>query len=157
MSDLFFWGKWNKQDRIFVTVFFIFFCLAALYLLYGYFYGLSNIINWETKKDLVPIPLGSLVYDSGTLKIGLPVDQYLVFQYYEGSILKINPVFWTVYLVFFVISINLILASLTSFSRFWFYGAMGGFIGFILLFQPDHIMLFGSTDKSASILLMSIF
>ncbi|HLF33140.1 MAG TPA: hypothetical protein VI583_02815 [Cyclobacteriaceae bacterium] len=157
MNNIIFWRNWNKADRIPAAVFFIFLILAALYLIYGYFYGLSNIIGWEINNDLVPVDFDNLFYETGSLKIGIPIDQFLIFQYYEGSTLNINPVFWNIYLAFFVIAFNLILAVLSGIPRFWFYGTMGAFIGFIVLMQPDHIMLFGSNDKSASILILSIY
>ena len=157
MGDLFFWKSWQKHNRILVTAFFIFFCITAAYLVYGYFYGLSNIIDWNSKQQLVPVVNSRISFDNGPLKIWLPVQQYLVFQYFDGSILKINPVFWTFYLILLVISINLVLAVVSSISKFWFYGAMGAFIGFIILFQPDHILLFSSSNKSASILIFSVF
>jgi hypothetical protein len=157
MNSIIFWRNWNKADRIPAAFFFIFLILAALYLIYGYFYGLSNIIGWEVNRDLVPVAFDNLFYETGSLKISIPISQFLIFQYYEGSILNINPVFWNIYLVFFLIAFNLILAALSGIPRFWFYGTMGAFIGFIVLMQPDHIMLFGSNDKSASILILSIY
>lgn len=157
MEKLFFWKDWSKNERIFLIVFLVFFCLAAVYLVYGYYYGISNIIDWETKSRLVPVAFNNLTYNSGPLKIELPLNQYLVFQYFDGSILKINPVFWTVYLIFLAISINLVLTVISTISKFWFYGAMGAFIGFVVLFQPDHILLFDNSNRSASILIFCIF
>ena len=157
MNNLIFWKDWDQKSRLFTWAFFIFFCLAGLYLVYGYFYGLSNIIDWETRQDLVPIPFNQLTLHSGPLQIRIPADQFLVFQNFEGSILQIDPVFWLIYLIFLVISINLILSVLSTISKFWFYGAMGAFIGFVIFMQPDNVMLFGSREKAASIFILSVY
>ena len=56
-----------------------------------------------------------------------------------------------------VISVNLVLSVVSTISKFWFYGAMGAFIAFVVIMQPDHILLFDNTNRSASILIFSIF
>ena len=154
MRGLYFWEEWNQPYRKLYWLFFILFMLSLLIAIYNYFIGLEYVIHWESIGQLDQLKLIAHRVTAGTIRLDIPLDNYVVFQYFEGSNLDINALNAYIYLVALIVGVNLIMALLPSLPKLWFYVGMGGFIGFIVLLNIDQIMLFGQTDKTGMIIIL---
>ena len=154
MRGLYFWEEWNQPYRKLYWLFFILFMLSLLIAIYNYFIGLEYVIHWESIGQLDQLKLIAHRVTAGTIRLDIPLDNYVVFQYFEGSNLDINALNAYIYLVALIVGVNLIMALLPSLPKLWFYVGMGGFIGFIVLLNIDQIMLFGQTDKTGMIIVL---
>jgi len=157
MKKWLFWNDWYKSDR-YVFLFFLCVVLATLfYLVFSIFTGVDNVIHWEVIENLERLKTDVYAFRLGNLELKIPLDNYIIFQYFQGSDLTIQPVHAYIYLIILVISINLVMAILPSLNKFWFYAGMGGFTGFMVLFNFGQINLFNQSDKSALIIILGFY
>ena len=154
MHKLLFWRSWNKFERKLVYILIAGLVLSILYFVYNYFFGVYNVIHWETLTKLDQVNIFLHRFDLANLEIKIPFKNYVIFEYFNGSDLNINPVYAYIYLLVLVAIINLIMSLLPDFQKFWFYAGMGAFIGFAVLLNVDQILLFGQSDKTALIMLL---
>jgi hypothetical protein len=157
MKKLFFWNDWYRADRNVFLFFLSITLLTLIYLGYSMIMGVGNVIHWEVIDNLEQLRNEVYSFRVGNIKLNIPLDNYIVFQYFQGSNLTIHPVYAYIYLVVLTICINLIMAILPSLNKFWFYAGMGGFIGFMLLFTFGQIHLFNHSDKSALIIILGLY
>ena len=157
MRGLYFWNEWTQPNKKLYWLFFVLFIFSLLIAIFNYFIGLEYVIHWESIGKLDQLKLIAHTVTAGNIKFDLPVDNYIVFQYFEGSNLQVNALNGYIYFVFLVIAVNLVMAVLPSMPKLWFYAGMGGFIGFAILLNIDQIMLFGQTDRTGMIIVLTFY
>ncbi len=157
METLFFWREWERKERFLFVSFATITLVNLIYGAYTIFTGIDNVIQWEVVNKLDQLKGSIYQFDRGLVNFSIPVDNYVIFQYFEGSDLHISHFHVYVYLVFLVVSINLIMAVLPSFSKFWFYAGLGGFIGFMVLLNLNQIDLFNQNDNSALLIVLGLY
>jgi len=157
MRKLYFWEEWIQPYKNIYWIFFVLFIGSLLYAIYNYFVGIDSVIQWESIGQLDQLKVIAYSISSGTISFDVPVDNYVVFQYFEGSNLMVNPRNGYIYLLSIIIALNLIMAVLPSMPKSWFYAGMGGFIGFVALLNIDQIMLFGQMDKTGMIIVLGLY
>jgi hypothetical protein len=157
MKRLYFWKEWIQPYKGIYWLFFILFSLTLLFAIYNYFVGLEYVIHWELLDKLDQLKVVAHTVTVGNFKFDIPVDNYVVFQYFNGSNLELNAYNGYIYLCLLIISVNLIMALLPSMPKVWFYAGMGGFIGFVVLLNIDQILLFGQADKTALIIVLTLY
>jgi hypothetical protein len=157
MRGLYFWEAWTQPYKKLYWLFFVLFIFSLFFAIYNYFIGLEYVIHWESIGKLDQLKIIAHTVTAGNIKFDIPVDNYVVFQYFEGSDLQINALNGYIYLVFLVIGVNLVMAVLPSMPKLWFYAGMGGFIGFALLLNIDQIMLFGQIDRTGLIIVLVLY
>lgn len=157
MHKWYFWLSWQKKYKNFYwfTLAILAFCI--IYFIYSYFEGINNVIHWETVDNISRLRTSAYSFAAGNIKLDIPLDNFVIFQYFKGSALTIYPGLSYVYLIILILCVNLIMSLLPGMSKFWFYAGMGGFIGFMVLFQLNQIELFGKTDKSALIIVLALY
>lgn len=157
MRKLFFWNDWYRSDRNVFLFFLAITLLTLAYLGYSMIMGVDNVIHWEVIDTLEQLKNNIYSFRVGNIKLNIPLDNYIIFQYFKGSDLTIHPIYAYVYLVILTFCINLVMAILPSLNKIWFYAGMGGFIGFMLLFTFGQINLFNHSDKSALIIILGLY
>ncbi|MBR9998448.1 MAG: hypothetical protein KFF73_05720 [Cyclobacteriaceae bacterium] len=157
MKKLFFWDGWYRTDRNIFLFFLTVVIISLLWLVYAMITGVDNVIHWEVIDNLERLKTSVHDFRVGNLRLDIPLDNFIVFQYFQGSNLTIQPVYAYIYLVFLTLSINLVMAILPGINKFWFYAGMGGFIGFMVLFNMGQINLFNQGDKSALIIILGLY
>ncbi|MGD9327738.1 MAG: hypothetical protein PVH48_02160, partial [Cyclobacteriaceae bacterium] len=157
MRGLYFWEEWTQPYKRIYWLFFALFVLSLLIAIFNYILGLEYVIHWESIGDLDQLKLIAHSVTAGTIRLDIPLDNFVVFQYFEGSNLMINAFNGYIYLVALFIGVNLVMALLPSMPKVWFYAGMGGFIGFIVLLNIDQIMLFGQIDKTGMIIVLTMY
>ena len=157
MKKLFFWNDWYQADRNVFLFFLTITLLTLVYLIYSMIMGVDNVIHWEVIDNLERLRSEVFSFRVGNIKLNIPLDNYIIFRYFQGSDLTIYPFYAYIYLVFLMLCINLVMAILPSLNKFWFYAGMGGFIGFMLFFTFGQIHLFNHSDKSALIIILALY
>lgn len=157
MSGLYFWNEWQRPYKNLYWFFIGLFLLVILYASYNYLIGNAQVVHWETIPDLDQLKIIIHEVMAGNFKFEIPVDNYVVFQYFRGSDLEIQAYNGYIFLIFLIISVNLIMALLPDLPKVWFYAGMGGFIGFAVLLNIDQIMLFERSDKTALIIVLTLY
>jgi hypothetical protein len=157
MRRLYFWEEWTQPYKKIYWLFFILFILSLLIAIFNYFFGLEYVIHWESIGKLDQLKLIAHTVTAGSIRLEIPIDNFIVFQYFEGSNLEINALNGYIFLLALIIGVNLVMALLPSLPKIWFYAGMGGFIGFVVLLNIDQIMLFGQTDKTGMIIVLVLY
>ena len=157
MRGLYFWEEWTQPYKKIYWLFFILFVLSLLIAIFNYILGLEYVIHWESIGELDQLELVVHTVTAGTIRLDIPLDNFVVFQYFEGSNLMINALNGYIYLVALIIGVNIVMALLPSMPKVWFYAGMGGFIAFIVVLNIDQIMLFGQTDKTGMIIVLTLY
>lgn len=131
MYRLFFWQNWSKTEKL------ICFCILTILLLSTvllglYWYrGLDNIIHWDILSELDEIPTLTNSFSDGQLKYTVNGNAYLVKERFWASMMQINITATYIFLGFFIIGLNLLLAAFSVLPRYWFLGGHGSFSRYI--------------------------
>jgi hypothetical protein len=157
MKSLYFWKEWHRPYKNLYWTFLVLAILVFIYGIYNYWVGAGHVIHWELVNLLEPLKTVVETVSAGNFKFNIPLDNFIVFQYFEGSNLTIGPGNGYLFLLIVILSVNLIMALLTTMPKIWFYAGMGGFIGFMVMMNIDQIMLFGQPDKTALIIVLVLY
>ena len=90
MRGLYFWEEWTQPYKRIYWLFFVLFVLSLLIAIINYILGLEYVIHWESIGDLDQLKLIAHSVTAGTIRLDIPLDNFVVFQYFEGSNLMIN-------------------------------------------------------------------
>ena len=152
MQDLWFWNSWEKKERSLYIILLGIFLFSAVYMFVQYYQGTSNIISWDilSIKEVVEVPADRI--DHGPVELEVPGENYVLSQQFFGSRLKIDTSASGIHLAAFIIFIVVMLTLFTHLSRGWYMAGMILFIGLMLNFKLEQLMLFGSIEKTGLII-----
>lgn len=114
--------------------------LLSLALLGLYWYrGLENVIHWDTLSELDEIPAITNSFSDGQLKYTVNGNNYFVKERFLASMMQTNTWATYVFLVFFIIGLNLLLAAFSALPRYWFLGGMVALAGVLITFRLENV------------------
>ena len=139
MSRLVFWQNWSKTEKI-ICLCILTVLLLSLALLGVYWYrGLDNIIHWDVLSELDEIPTITNSFSDGQLKYTINGNAYIVKERFLASIMQTNTLATYVFLGFFIIGLNLLLAAFSTLPRYWFLGGMVVLAGVFVTFRLENV------------------
>ena len=157
MKEAIFWGDWERPYRISYQILLGLFIAAAIYFISSYLGGNDQVFTWETQTDRRYIENTYEEIDLGFYRIPITSLGPVIYQSFEGSGLKVIPEVASAFALLLMLAVGIILTVFTYLKRNWFIGAMILFIASVIGFRLENILLFGSVEKWASIILFVIF
>ena len=157
MQTRWFWKNWSIDFRVIWYGLVTLFIASMLFLWAGYIQGPDAVTDWmvfhqqETQESI------SHTFDLGSFEISIPVESYLTFSYFNGSVIHPNLHASYFFLIGLVLGVVLLLTIITTLDKFWYFVGMGLFILFMVSMRLDVLRLFDITGKTIPIIVMAIF
>lgn len=106
--------------------------------------GNDGIISWERIQEQKVIESTAHRFKLGPFDIAVPAENFVVFEYFQGSDLSHNFQASTLFLGILVFSVMVLLTVITTMEGFWYFGGMSLFIIFMVAMRLEVLMLGGS-------------
>ena len=151
MENSWFWKSWSKEYRIIgygVTVLFL---SSLIFMWMSYFSGPEAVIPWQKIYDQKPVETVAHTFTVGNFEFSVPIESFLTYEYFNGGKIVPNTTASYLFLVLLVVSSLVLLATITTFKRFWFFIGSGLFILFIVSLRLDVLRMFGMFNQWFSI------
>ncbi|GAB3504251.1 tetratricopeptide repeat protein [Emticicia fontis] len=114
--------------------------MLSLALLGLYWYrGLNNVIHWDVLSELDEIPTVTNSFSDGELKYTINGNAYLVKERFLASLMQTNTVATYIFLAFFILGLNLLLAAFSALPRYWFLGGMVALAAVFVTFRIENV------------------
>ncbi|RFS15861.1 M48 family metallopeptidase [Emticicia sp. C21] len=126
----------------------------ALFGIYWY-RGLENVIHWDVLSELDEIPTVTNSFSDGQLEYTINGNAYIVKEHFLASIMQTNTLATYLFLGFFAIGLNLLLAAFSALPRYWFLGGMVALAGVFVTFRLENV--FNITNQAAFLGAFAVF
>ncbi|MBL7859363.1 MAG: hypothetical protein JNM57_16850 [Cyclobacteriaceae bacterium] len=157
MQSLFFWKGWSTEHRIIWFVLTAVFILSVAFMWHGYFRGNDAVIHWEKLQEqkMVDVPVHS--FELGPFALSIPGESYVIFEYFSGSNVEPNTTANYFFLLVMALAIVVLLAVVTTLSRFWYLAGMTLFIVLVVSLRLEVLRVFGFRNMGPSVALLTAY
>lgn len=144
MKELIFWNKWTTPSKfLYWTGIFVLFASIAFLTIY-YLLGLSAILDWTVVTDIDSVEVTLDHVRHKVFDIPFISDDYVVFQYFQASLVQDNLVSATVYVLLLFFGACLALTVFSTYKNIIWFGLGSAFFTFWLAFMKlDLLGVFG--------------
>jgi hypothetical protein len=154
MLSVQFWKTWPAVYQRLLLAISLVFLAALLVALYSFVRNPAPVFTWQQLQELRQEEIPVYAFDVGGFELTVSTDNYILFDRWAGNPMQLNPMATDVYLVFFAISLCLLLAIVTTLPRFWFFVGSGIAVFMISSFQLETLLIGGLENKIPAIILM---
>jgi hypothetical protein len=157
MNSFTFWKSWNKSYQVLFWMLAVSVTFFIAFLWYARFQAPAPAITWEQWQQLSVEESLLHSFSKGIFEIPVYGDNFLIYEVMAGS--DLQPPASTNYFFLFasVVSVILLLAIISTLSRYWFIIAMGLFCLFFMTLQIDALQVFGYSGKAPAIAMLILF
>ncbi|MEQ9414707.1 MAG: hypothetical protein RIF39_12800, partial [Cyclobacteriaceae bacterium] len=157
MHSLQFWNSWAKTYKQIGLVIGAAFVFSLLFFWYSWFISPSPALDWfdVQEQEVTQVPVHS--FQQGLLELTVHGNNFLIFGRLLGEHLQPNVLAGYFLISILGISMVMLLAIVTTLSRFWYLIGMGLFILFIVGFRMEIIAVFGQPNKIFTILTLVLY
>lgn len=147
MNDLLFWKVWSPSERRMAVGTFLVLLLGLAFLVWQCIDPLGNVVRWNVVSELSETTAVVDVLQLGQWQYGISTPTHLVTESFMSSVMEMNAV--TVYLFWIgaLIGLSLVLAALTTMSRFWYLAGTILFILFLAFARLETLRVFGAENR----------
>ncbi|SEJ82959.1 hypothetical protein SAMN05216327_12258 [Dyadobacter sp. SG02] len=147
MNDLLFWKVWSPSERRMAVGAFLVLIFALGFLVWQSFDPLGNVVRWNVVSELSETTAVVDVLQLGQWQYGISTPTHLVTESFMSSVMEVNAL--TVYMFWIgaLIGLSLVLAALTTMSRFWYLAGTILFILFLAFARLETLRLFGAENR----------
>jgi hypothetical protein len=142
----FFWKSWNNNFRYPWYVAAGLLLASLLFMWYSYIQGNNAVIHWGKLQEQKSIESVVHTFSVGPFELSVPAENFVIYEYFNGSTLQPNTTASLIYLALIVISAVIILAVITTLDRFWFTVGMVLFILFLYSLRLKVLGIFGQSN-----------
>jgi hypothetical protein len=147
MENRWFWKSWSKEYRIIGYSVAVLFIGSMLFMWSGYFSGTEAVIPWQKVYDQKPVETVAHTFQVGNFEFSIPIESYLTFQYFNGGKVVPNTMASYIFIGLLIMSSVLLLTTITTFKRFWFFVGTGLFILFAVSLRLEVLRMFGMLNQ----------
>lgn len=157
MQTRWFWKNWSIDYRVIWYGLIALFVASILFLWAGYIQGPDAVTDWmvfhqqETRESV------SHAFSLGNFEISIPIESYLTFSYFNGSVIHPNVNASIFFLIGLVLCTVLLLTLITTLERFWYFASMALFILFMVSMRLEVLRLFELPGRVIPIVIISVF
>nr|WP_295929227.1 hypothetical protein [uncultured Dyadobacter sp.] len=147
MNDLLFWRIWSPGERRMAVAAFLVLVLGLAFLVWQCIDPLGNVVRWNVVSELSETTAVVDVLQLGQWQYGISTPTHLVTESFMSSVMEMNAV--TIYLFWIgaLIGLSLLLAALTTMSRFWYLAGTIFFILFLAFARLETLRVFGAENR----------
>ena len=152
-----FWKSWKAEHRYAWYGMAAAFSLAIAFYTFSYFRGVDAILHWEKLQEQKVLESTLDTYRLGPFELSVPGDNYVIFEYFNGSAIDPNMAAVNLYLVMLAIGVICILTVITTLDRFWFIAGMALLILFLYSLRLRVLELFGHLNEIPLVVTLVVF
>ncbi len=150
-NSSFFWQNWPAFEKRLYQFLLGCMALTIIYFSGSYFFGTDQIIDWLHKTGIKTVIIPFLHYHVGLYDFPLKAESLAITQSFVPSGLIVPDWPAVVLLLVFAVGFSVILALITTLSRFWYLAGMSIFTVVLIFLKLDMLHFFGSYNKAGLI------
>lgn len=152
-----FWKAWLPEFRFtWYTVVAVFSLSVAFYAI-SYFRGHDGILHWEKIQEQKVIESTLDTFSVGPFELTVPGDNYVIFEYFNGSNIEPNMPASNLFLAMLAIGAVVVLTIITTLDRFWFILGMVLFMLFVASLRLRILEIFGQLNQAPLIVTLIVY
>jgi predicted Zn-dependent protease len=148
MKDFFFWKVWSSSERRMTIAALAILVLAIAFFVFKIIDPLQNVIRWNVVSELSDISTIVDMLQLGQWQYGVAIPSHLVTESFMASVMEINLPTVHIFWIFALAGLTLILAALTTMSRFWYLAGMIAFILFLAVARLETLSVLGDGSRA---------
>ncbi|QRR02858.1 tetratricopeptide repeat protein [Dyadobacter sandarakinus] len=157
MKELFFWKVWSPSERRTTIAVLAAIILAIVLFLIKIIDPLGNAVRWNVLSEVSEINAAIDVLQIGTWQFSIHTPSQLVTESFMASVMETDLLSVRLFWIFTMAGISLILAALTTLSRFWYLAGMILLILFLAFCRLEILHVFGDQTKSFFLLTVILY
>ena len=152
-----FWKSWvTEYRRLWYLVAGV--LLASIAFLWFHRYdGAGGVTQWIKLQEQKMIDSVIHTFTLGPFKLTIPAESYVILEYFHGSNLVPNTSASYIFLFCLVFGSAVLLTSITTLSRFWYFIGLGLFVIFMLTFRFQVLGIFGFYSRGVDGVIIGVF
>ena len=154
MKELFFWKVWSRSERLMAIGAFLILFSSVIFFAFKCIDPLGNVVRWDVLSELSDINVVVDLLRLEQWQYGVSVPSYMVSENFAASAMQTDFVSIQLFWVVALIGLSIVLAALTTMSRFWYLSAMIAFILLLASARPETLGVFGEGDRSLFIVMV---
>lgn len=157
MYSVSFWKSWPLVYQRLLALVAISLLVSLLFLWFAYFRSPAPALTWRTVQEQAAVEVPAHSFSVGVFDLTVLAHSYVLFERFLGNPLATQPVAACIFLITLVFCGTIMLAIITTLSRFWYALGMGLFIAFVIGFRLELIQAFGFINKLPTIIILIIY
>lgn len=153
MQAFTFWRLWPRAQQRWLAVFVSLFLFTTLYVWYAHERQPAPVIQPEHLQQRVVLPVTAAQLSIGGFSLPEPADNYLIYEWVQGSLLKPNRYAGYVFVAIMMMCMAVMATVISTLPRFWF---LIGFASFIVWWVSVRLPVFGIFNFSNQLPLVGI-
>ena len=147
MQSRLFWKEWPKPQQAVYLLLLLMAAGSLVWFGYNYFIGTEGIIGWDTmaKTERVSTLIDS--FKLGPFTLNTTDDNILFFQNFTGSEALYSPSSYYLLFAITIIGMVIFITVVSDLPSFWFFVGLTVFLGLLVNFKFEVLLLFGSSQK----------
>lgn len=147
MNDLLFWKVWSPSERRMAVAALLVLVLGLVFLVWQFIDPLGNVVQWNVVSELSETTAVVDVLQLGQWQYGISTPTHLVTERFMSSVMEVNALAVCLFWIGALIGLSLILAALTTMSRFWYLAGTILFIMFLAFARLETLRVFGAENR----------
>ncbi|WP_026632587.1 tetratricopeptide repeat protein [Dyadobacter alkalitolerans] len=148
MKEFFFWKVWSPSERRMTVGAFLVLVLALVFFAVKSIDPLGNVIRWNVVSELSETTAVVDVLQIGEWQYGISTPSHLVTESFMASIMETDFLSVALFWIFSLIGLTILLAALTTMSRFWYLAGTIVFILFLAFSRLETLGAFGDANRA---------
>lgn len=154
MNNFAFWKSWPKSYQFMGAVLTVLLLLAWVALWTFYFRYPAPVFVWEHAQEQLVTEVPMRSFTLGLAELVIPADNYVIFDQLLGGRLQVQPWAYESFLIIFFFALSVLVAIITTLSRFWYLAAMTVLIVLVSYLRIEILLLFNSASKISTVALV---
>jgi Flp pilus assembly protein TadD len=147
MNDLLFWKVWSPSERRMAVAALLVLVLGIAFLVWQCIDPLGNVVRWNVVSELSETTAVVDVLQLGQWQYGISTPAHLVTERFMSSVMEVNALTVYIFWAGALLGLSLILAALTTMSRFWYLAGTILFIMFLAFARLETLRVFGAENR----------
>lgn len=114
------------------------------------------MFTWQQLQELRPEEIPVRSFEVGGFELTISTDNFILFERWSSNSLQVNASATYILLIFFVLAFTVLMATITTLPRFWFFIGAGAAVFIIPTFQLETLQVFGLQNKIPAVTLIVI-
>ncbi|MCF2491668.1 hypothetical protein [Dyadobacter sp. CY347] len=157
MKEFFFWKVWSPSERRMTVAAFLVLALALIFFAAKSIDPLGNVIRWNVISELSETTAVVDLLRLGEWQYGISTPSHLVTESFMASVMETDFLSVTVFLTLSLIGLTIILAALTTMSRFWYLAGTIALIVFLAFSRLEMLGVFGDANRALFLLTVILY
>jgi len=154
MKEFFFWKVWSRSERLAAVASLAVLFLSIVFFAFKIIDPLSNVIRWDVLSELSSINTVVDVLGIDQWQYGISVPSQLVSEQFMASTMETDFLSIRLFWIFSILGLSLVLATITTLSRFWYLAGMIIFILLVASARPETLGVLGDGNRTLFIVIV---